>query len=239
MQRTSKPGGFTLIELLVVIAMIAILAAILFPVFARARENARKSACISNMKQLGQACRMYATDYDGRYPAGGAVPATGCVGGGGKTCGFPATHHQSGAMFKLMPYVKNAGVFYCPSVSVDTSTEAARAVPENQAVWIGPGMVGWAGYTFLFSRSGDRNYWMDPDSYNANEPLILDCFTSAHLGGMYVNCGTITPNATATPAFPHNDVIVMAHNDGHVKAQPWRQALWMNNVQTTRYRVYP
>ncbi len=60
--------GFTLIELLVVIAIIAILASILFPVFARARENARRTSCLSNLKQIGTATMMYAQDYDDSYP---------------------------------------------------------------------------------------------------------------------------------------------------------------------------
>ena len=60
--------GFTLIELLVVIAIIAILAAILFPVFARAREKARQTQCLSNYKQLALAVQMYIQDYDGVYP---------------------------------------------------------------------------------------------------------------------------------------------------------------------------
>ena len=61
-------GGFTLIELLVVIAIIALLAAILFPVFSQARERARRSACTSNLKQIGMGVQMYMQDYDGRVP---------------------------------------------------------------------------------------------------------------------------------------------------------------------------
>src|SRR5207245_8475958 len=67
MQRTRKPA-FTLIELLVVIAIIAILAAILFPVFAQAREKARMTSCISNMRQIGTGLTMYAQDYDETFP---------------------------------------------------------------------------------------------------------------------------------------------------------------------------
>src|SRR5512143_3091698 len=66
-----RTRGFTLIELLVVIAIIAILAAILFPVFARARESARKATCVSNEKQITLAPLMYASDYDGRVPRHG------------------------------------------------------------------------------------------------------------------------------------------------------------------------
>ncbi len=65
----TQKKGFTLIELLVVIAIIAILAAILFPVFARAREKARASSCLSNMKQIGLAVLQYAQDYDENFPA--------------------------------------------------------------------------------------------------------------------------------------------------------------------------
>ncbi len=69
MTRSRKPGsGFTLIELLVVIAIIAILAAMLFPVFARARESARKIQCLSNVKNIAMAIQLYLTDYDRLFP---------------------------------------------------------------------------------------------------------------------------------------------------------------------------
>src|ERR671916_3232132 len=69
----TKRNGFTLIELLVVIAIIAILAAILFPVFAQAREKARQASCLSNVKQIGLAAMMYVQDYDETYPGGPGV----------------------------------------------------------------------------------------------------------------------------------------------------------------------
>ena len=75
--------GFTLIELLVVIAIIAILAAILFPVFAQAREKARQTACINNLKQLGTSLAMYRGDYDGRDPGPGAGSCPGLGGANG------------------------------------------------------------------------------------------------------------------------------------------------------------
>ena len=75
-----RRSGFTLIELLVVIAIIAILAAILFPVFARARESARKTQCLSNMKQLGNAVMMYTNDYDEYFPE---MASGGCWGRAG------------------------------------------------------------------------------------------------------------------------------------------------------------
>lgn len=88
-----KRSGFTLIELLVVIAIISILAAILFPVFARARENARRASCMSNMKQIALGVMMYTQDYDDRFPY----------------------YSAGGEMAFIFPYVKSTQVFRCPS----------------------------------------------------------------------------------------------------------------------------
>ncbi len=101
--KNRKTTGFTLIELLVVIAIIGILAAILFPVFARARENARRTSCLSNTKQLGLGVLQYAQDYDEKLPSSYDLSGD-------------EARNWWGAM--IQPYVKGTQLFYCPSDSV-------------------------------------------------------------------------------------------------------------------------
>lgn len=104
----TRAGAFTLIELLVVIAIIAILAAILFPVFGRARENARRSSCQSNLKQIGLGIAQYTQDYDERM-----VPVE--------------TGTSSGEAWQMLiqPYIKSEQLFACPS---NSSTAHIRSV---------------------------------------------------------------------------------------------------------------
>lgn len=95
-----RRSAFTLIELLVVIAIIAILAAILFPVFARARENARRSSCLNNTKQIGLGLMQYAQDYDERLPFSQS---------------YDGTPNSGRWPKKVMPYLKSTQIFTCPS----------------------------------------------------------------------------------------------------------------------------
>lgn len=121
---TKMRKGFTLIELLVVIAIIAILAAILFPVFAQAREKARSTQCLSNLKQIGTATMMYKTDYDETYPSAPLALPQNNQWWPEIYCGFGAvgTWNEVNSYLKpysfrgqLEPYAKNARLFVCPS----------------------------------------------------------------------------------------------------------------------------
>jgi len=126
MWNRSRLRGFTLIELLVVIAIIAILAAILFPVFAKAREKARQASCLSNMKQLGLAFLQYNQDYDELYPRGQTGQGAGWAG-------------------DIYTYVKSAGVYKCPDDPTGTDTSVN---PPRTACSYGFNENMWGGSTF-------------------------------------------------------------------------------------------
>jgi prepilin-type N-terminal cleavage/methylation domain-containing protein len=110
--------GFTLIELLVVIAIIAILAAILFPVFARAREKARCTTCLSNLKQIGLGLGMYIADYDETWPSMQVFGPCSDYASSPWWC----LGQYGGIATLLQPYVKNNQMFWCPSDTTNPST---------------------------------------------------------------------------------------------------------------------
>jgi prepilin-type N-terminal cleavage/methylation domain-containing protein/prepilin-type processing-associated H-X9-DG protein len=191
-----KRKGFTLIELLVVIAIIAILAAILFPVFARAREAARQSSCVSNLKQLGTALQMYTQDFDEMLPGAAPYSAPSPYGhwvlafnnGAGQNVAQPGPFPvDQGALYS---YVKNAGVYICPS---DVNGRTKRLSYSINA---------YCGFQAL---AAARTV--------SSTPLFVDESTSLNDGYFaYSSVG-----ASDIPSLIHNEGANLAFLDGHVK----------------------
>ncbi len=218
-----KCKGFTLIELLVVIAIIAILAAILFPVFAKAREKARQSSCLSNEKQILLAQVQYTQDYDEKFPPG-------------HNDHFPNGQGMAWCQI-LQPYVKSTQVFRCPDDS-DTSWPWIQTPPPGVAApfhtsyggnWQinldcnnggGINLAGLSspattvyiadtGYTALV-----KDPWIDYTHVKA-APWILQDPTSTGCAGCATNAGD--PN-WGTPNPRHTNLADVGFSDGHVKA---------------------
>ncbi len=178
--------GFTLIELLVVIAIIAILAAILFPVFAKAREKARGTACLSNVKQMGNGLTMYAQDYDEVMPA--AAFQT-----------IPALSINDIRMAKwadvIQPYIKSDQVFTCPSDSANTRTFTSLSTnPNRGAGCTGGGCTGPLGGSYLVNAA----YGAAPPDQVVSPPL------GRHVSAIADAAGTIF--AIDGPANTNNQI---------------------------------
>jgi prepilin-type N-terminal cleavage/methylation domain-containing protein len=129
--RVPRHWGFTLIELLVVIAIIAILAAILFPVFAQARDKARQAACLSNVKQIALGVAMYRQDWDGKGPFAGWPPGPNWEFNQHK----PTSHYELEWQFTIQPYLKNAGVLRCPSDKTPFEERPVSYLFNNTMSW--------------------------------------------------------------------------------------------------------
>jgi prepilin-type N-terminal cleavage/methylation domain-containing protein/prepilin-type processing-associated H-X9-DG protein len=195
-------NGFTLIELLVVIAIIAILAAILFPVFARARENARRSSCQSNLKQLGLGIMQYTQDYDERMPASTANNG----GDGGK------------ALYNYInPYVKSLQIFKCPS---DSGTKT-YSYGYNYVYLAGGGLVNAVAIASI-QTPAETVLLADVLGASATQDFIYSPrYWRANGGGT-----TYGTSAATTEAYKYGDAdprhletITTLWCDGHVKSQ--------------------
>lgn len=209
----TRRRGFTLIELLVVIAIIAILAAILFPVFAKAREAARKSSCSSNLKQIGLAILSYAQDYDEQYPYDSAAYSAGITGNGNW---FSSTNSW---VARVQPYIKNQNVFQCPS--------GAPLNPSNQPRI---NLIGYWGNGAFFASSGNQPVNMASVPAPADIPMAYDGLDGTNrdvevFRPFWSNATTFDDsNSFATQVNgqyrtgAHNDTVNCLWGDGHVKA---------------------
>ncbi len=234
-RRTSR--GFTLIELLVVIAIIAILAAILFPVFAKAREKARQTSCASNEKQIGLAMIQYCQDNDGYVPSQNVYP------------GNPP-HMDDAEDFevaaKLNTYAKSFAVFKCPDSGFAIGTVQAKQhfynyIPPPHTVGLPDGASGDVGYSGLYADIyPPMDYHMNASFYNTGGHRELmrnlddkDICSAANVG-MFIDFPpapntTVNPSPGATfwaaggaqPNGRHSDGDNVLFADGHAKWFPY------------------
>ena len=154
--------GFTLIELLVVIAIIAVLAAILFPVFARAREKSRQAVCMSNLKQIGTAFALYDQDYDDLMPDRRDLKSS-LPGGYRPWTTWPPTDTRCGwAMVVLDPYIKSMNIWSCPSTvhtALGDSLQVAQAISTDANAPVGRYWL----WRFDHLQPINKNFWGKTD----------------------------------------------------------------------------
>ena len=246
--RTEK-AGFTLIELLVVIAIIALLAAILFPVFARARENARRATCQSNLKQIGLGILQYSQDYDEHMPFSGWLndqPAACDVAATDKTfCFAPLGGGYMGKtwMNDIQSYVKSTQIFACPSVGAPLNTydgcslgagDVRQSYGYATNSWVMPIIDGGSG------RVNTNGCYLDPAVdptqlsvavARINHPSQIVMAADRGETDRYTinnwqatNYSNISYALGVTPAWRHLDTANFLYVDGHVKAYNYGQA---------------
>lgn len=233
----ARGKGFTLIELLVVIAIIAILAAILFPVFARVRENARRTSCLSNLKQIGLGFMMYIQDYDEHFPANYAYP------GGAPYLTYAAA---------VASYINNKQVWVCPSQTSTLVMGSTFAYPPFSAT--DPAVS----YYFNFYIGG--NDVASTNSYHrlsqADIPSSSDVFLlwemdPSRLGANFAGDTTKNAERPCNPGSPcitkedyyagtglHLDGDIYAYADGHAKWLARKSVPYYAGLTDNRFKIH-
>ena len=220
-----RRDGFTLIELLVVIAIIAILAAILFPVFVGAKQRAWQTKCLNNLKQLSTALRQYSDDNDGRVPLISTYDFPGHKNWCGSVNAWDRVVLQNGS---LWPYVKNTAVYLCPS-DLNRKPEGVESAnlpdPTNDD------------FPLSYSMNGELNPWVEN---SRREPLSLDNLVRPtkvllfiHENRKTINDGLYLwfKNDLDRPDPIHYDGTTCSYCDGHVK--------WIGMDELERMRGLP
>jgi prepilin-type N-terminal cleavage/methylation domain-containing protein len=197
-------SAFTLIELLVVIAIIAILAAILFPVFARARENARRASCQSNLKQIGLGIQQYTQDYDEKYLGQEAAATT------GRTFAYI-----------LQPYLKSQQIFVCPSAA--GTTVNPNAVPDPYG--------DFKDHNWRLTAPDNVAYEGSYAMNNIAESRAISEFTVPAQTALYFDAGTYSApgllDSKVQFSSRHFDGFNICYMDGHTK---WSKKTNANSV---------
>lgn len=223
--------GFTLIELLIVIAIIAILAAILFPVFARARENARRASCLSNIKNMGLAMMQYAQDYDERLPrtvtCGSSMLETGKTTSNTSTC--PTGYYTHLWQHSVYPYVKSPQAYLCPSSTTNWDGSSTGRMP------FGYNNILNGTHLAAILTPATTIMLADTDQAIANSYLLMP----------YPNGANWSP-----PDDRHLETFNMVYADGHAKsqklsnwvpvagAQPWVASLNANCWTSSKWKLW-
>jgi len=210
-----KEHGFTLIELLVTISIIVILAGILFPVFARARESARRASCLSNLKQVGMGFVMYTQDYDEQFP--------------------PAFNYYTSTTLvwwqdALQPYVKTYKIFVCPSNDTPQKYTYARGTslgypsPLFTSYAINESVIPYYLNGFYYGKGNYLSAYVEP----SKTILVLDC-TAMEIHYNNSDTSLYEPGQKMLIAKRHLEGANFVFADGHAK--------WLKQTQVDMWRV--
>ena len=237
-----KCSAFTLIELLVVIAIIAILAAILFPVFAQAREKARQTVCLSNTKQLGLGIMQYVQDNDETYPMGGFT----------LTASNPQDSNINRWFKAVAPYTKSSAIRVCPSAMADASANPDKSNYGIRSDIAQYGTRGGRPLAEIKNVSGtlllcdtlrvdyskvnrtDPNSWVKAEDTNKYPEWDVNGLSWEGNGSVFSSQSAL--NADRWPAGRHQGFVNIAYCDGHSKAMKVDQ---LTGVTAARPDGYP